>query len=244
MSSGWNLYKTLGKYLEITISIPCIYKDVTSEQAVSIAKAELCLLHVLHPQNHPNFAVLAVRPRWPEFLQHPLQLLVLGSFVLLRFNWWRCDSIYHLEPLQRVMNFLNLKCENLLLNTGLLSGRCCRAGPTGPSKGRELGRPAALPTSSPPLPPPTSHCGPFPQPRFVAFPSLQAWRQWPMGCRGVFHSKMSKRHLYHQRAPSGLELKCGKIKDIISLLLWSASLAILAITKKRSVSAEQIPQLD
>lgn len=154
-----------------------------------------------------------------EFLQLPLQLLQLGSFVLLRFSWWWCDSIYHLEPLQCVMNFLNLKCENLLLNTGLLSGRCCRAGPVGPSKGRKPGRPAALATSPPPLPPPTSHCGPFPQPRLVSFSSLQAWRQGPIGCKVVFHTKMSKRHLYHQRVPSGLELKCGKIKDIISLLL-------------------------
>ena len=100
-------------------------------------------LHVLYHYSHLNFeeeeclSSQWTRDCW-EFLQHPLKLPAFGSFVPLLFNCCLCDSIYHLEPLPCVMNFLNLKCENLLLNTGLLRGRC-RGGRSRRTQRREGG---------------------------------------------------------------------------------------------------------
>lgn len=169
---------------------------------------------------------------WWEFLQHPLKSLAFGSFVLLLFNCCLCDSIYHLEPLLCVMNFLNLKCENLLLNTGLLRGRCHGGRSHRTQQGEGGGETwHALPASLPPLPPPQCFLLPL-LPHFISFPSLSMSRaQWHPVCRqdlqGAqvdFHTRRTKRYVYHQLEQSGLQLRCGKINNIISLLPWSVSL--------------------
>lgn len=128
-----------------------------------------------------------------EFLQHPLKLLVFGSFVPLLFSCCLCDSIYHLEPLQCVMNFLNLKCENVLLNTGLLRGRCCGGRSRRTRQGEGAGETWRLCQHQfllllfllPPSPAFPSHC-----PTWCLSPPLRvwspaAWRQGPTGRRVV-----------------------------------------------------------
>lgn len=53
------------------------------------------------------------------------------------------------------------------------------------------------------------------------------------GARVVLHARVSKRCVYHQLEYSGWELKCGKIKIIISLPPWSASLLCTNISNKQ-----------
>lgn len=153
------------------------------------------------------------------FLQHALKLLALGSFVPLLFNCCLCDSIYHLEPLLRVMNFLNLKCENLLLNTGLLRGRCRGGRSHRSQRGEGAGETRrALPASLPTLPPPTvstsSHCPSV----HVQSPMASNMRQDLQGAQVDFHTGVTKRCVYLQLEQSGLQLRRGNINNTISLL--------------------------
>lgn len=96
------------------------------------------------------------------------------------------------------------------------------AGPTGPGEGKEVERPDELSQH---------HFLLFlllasPLPHFVSFPSRLRMEPWGIqyggrdlqGARVVSHTRMSKRQVYHQLEHSGLELKCGKITNIISLL--------------------------
>lgn len=122
------------------------------------------------------------------------------------------------------MNPPLVKRENLLPSAGLRRGRRCGAGPAGHGQGKEVERREELPSitsfSSSPL------TVPSPVPHFVSLPSCPhkepcgihcEWRKGPTGCTSSFPYK-DERCVYHQSEFSGLKLKRGKIKNIISLL--------------------------
>lgn len=131
------------------------------------------------------------------------------------------------------------------------------AGPAGPSQGKGVERPDKLSQHHFLffflLPP--HHFLSSPLPQFVSLPScphmepcgIQYGGRDLQGAWGVSHTRMSKRHVCHQLEHSGLELKCGKKLRILFHSFYDlspSSVAILAITNKKNISAEEISGLD